>query len=201
LITEQKILSTALDMLRRDGVEGLSQRRLAAELGVTPMTLYRYFPSKDAILDAIGDQAIAITDRPDPTAPWHAQLRDLLIAIHDGLQRSPGVAELMATRSMNGSGIDDVRERILALLVGGGVSEDEALVVLGVINRFLLGCALVEGRTRDRQNGRRLSALDSDRYPMLTTLADRYHDHDAAQAGLAGIDVIIADSRQRARQQ
>ncbi|HEX9833631.1 MAG TPA: TetR family transcriptional regulator, partial [Mycobacterium sp.] len=159
LITEQKILSTALDMLRRDGVEGLSQRRLAAELGVTPMTLYRYFPSKDAILDAIGDQAIAITDRPDPTAPWHAQLRDLLIAIHDGLQRSPGVAELMATRSMNGSGIDDVRERILALLVGGGVSEDEALVVLGVINRFLLGCALVEGRTRDRQNGRRLSAL------------------------------------------
>lgn len=201
LLTEEQILRTALDVLRRDGVEGLSQRRLAGELGVTPMTLYRYYPSKDALLDAIADQALVVPEVADPGVPWYEQLRQVLTAVHDSFQRSPGVAELMAARSMTGPGVDELRERILGLMVGAGVNGDEALQVLGVINRYLLGCAMVEGRTRradDSAEANRLSALDPVKYPTLTGLGPRYTAHDSTEAGLAGLDLVIAEARRRA---
>lgn len=201
LLTQEQILRKALDVLRRDGVEGLSQRRLAGELGVTPMTLYRYYPSKDALLDAIADRALVVPEAADPGVPWFEQLRQVLTAVHDSFQRSPGVAELMAVRSMTGPGVDALRERILGLMVGAGVDGDEALQVLGVINRYLLGCAMVEGRTRradDSAEANRLSALDPVKYPTLTGLGPRYTAHDSAEAGLAGLDLVIAEARRRA---
>jgi AcrR family transcriptional regulator len=200
LLDEEQILDTAVLILRRDGVEGLTVRRLAAELGVTPMTLYRYFPSKDALLDAVADMAMQVPDLADSDAPWDVALHRLLVAVYRNLRAMPEVAQLMAIRSVTGPGVDDLRERMLALLTAGGLSADAAVLALGVINRYLQGCAVVEGRNRRSDEAvevGRLASLDSDRYPTLSALADKYVVHDSEEAGLAGLDMLVAGLRRR----
>ena len=57
--TRAAILSTAWRLFAADGLDGISMRRIAERIGVTPMALYRHFPSKDAIVDALVAQAFA----------------------------------------------------------------------------------------------------------------------------------------------
>lgn len=52
-LSRDRVLATALEVVDRDGLSGLSMRRLGAELGVEAMALYRYAPSKDALLDGL----------------------------------------------------------------------------------------------------------------------------------------------------
>ncbi len=55
-LERDEVLARALEIVRADGVEGLNMRRLASELGVTPMSIYHYVPNKPALLDAIIQQ-------------------------------------------------------------------------------------------------------------------------------------------------
>ena len=56
-LSREAIVDVALAQIEAHGVEGLSMRTLAAELGVTPNALYRYFPSKDELSFALSDEA------------------------------------------------------------------------------------------------------------------------------------------------
>ncbi|GAA2759148.1 TetR/AcrR family transcriptional regulator [Actinopolymorpha rutila] len=78
-LTPELIHSTALAMVDADGIEGLSMRKLAAALGVNPMSLYHHVPNKAALLLGISQLAVAdlrITPADDDT-PWPEQLRQI----------------------------------------------------------------------------------------------------------------------------
>jgi len=201
-LTNDQILDAALEILSEDGVAGLSQRRLGARLGVSHMALYRYFESKDALLDATAAHAL-----PDPAtvaripSAWHGQLRTLLMEIHDAFVNQPGVAEIMGVRSGTGPRVDALRERFLSLMITGGLSPTEALAGLGVIIRFLAGCAIVESgarRASDADEAARLSALPAADFPVLTSIADQYPEHDSAGIAAIGVDMIIDSLRRTA---
>src|SRR6185437_3244101 len=74
-VTRDVILAAALAIIDRDGVDGLSMRRLARALGRDPMILYRHAPNKAALLDGVAETVLARleVDRTDPD--WVAQLR------------------------------------------------------------------------------------------------------------------------------
>ena len=52
-LTRERILSTALSMVDEEGIEALSMRRLARELGVDPMAIYHHLPNKRALLSGL----------------------------------------------------------------------------------------------------------------------------------------------------
>ena len=54
-LTRRRILQLALDIIDREGLPALNMRRLAAEAGVKPMSLYHHFPNKEAILDGVAE--------------------------------------------------------------------------------------------------------------------------------------------------
>ena len=74
-ITRDVVLTTALEIIDRDGAEGLSMRRLARALNRDPMILYRHAPNKAALLDGVAETVLAQL-KVDPADPdWAGQLR------------------------------------------------------------------------------------------------------------------------------
>jgi TetR/AcrR family transcriptional regulator, tetracycline repressor protein len=87
----EDVLAGALALLDSDGLEGLSMRKLAAQLGVQAPALYWHFTHKQALLDAMADAVLAEADGPAPQGTWEQQLAELggrlrraLLAHRDG---------------------------------------------------------------------------------------------------------------------
>ena len=95
----QQIVDAAMALTRRDGLQGLSMRKLATALGVTSMAAYAHFRSKDELVGAITDQVFAQVKVPADTEglDWIDRLRSFAWAVHDVLVEYPGVADQIYT--------------------------------------------------------------------------------------------------------
>jgi AcrR family transcriptional regulator len=76
-------------MLEADGLAGFSLARLARCVGVTPMALYNYFPSRDALLDAAAEAMFAGFEVPAGDGNWESRVRAWLEALRDLIRRYP----------------------------------------------------------------------------------------------------------------
>jgi len=96
-LSRERILDAALRLADAEGVEALSMRRLAQELDVWPMAVYRWFRDKDELVAALGEAAAARVAAPDD-GPWPERLAALLEAVHAELRDHPAapVAGLQA---------------------------------------------------------------------------------------------------------
>jgi TetR/AcrR family transcriptional regulator, tetracycline repressor protein len=75
-------VALAIERADVSGIEQLSMRKLAGELGVTPMALYWHFANRDALLDAMAEHVVGqLVYEDNPTAPWQARLRVVLTAL------------------------------------------------------------------------------------------------------------------------
>ena len=92
--------AAALGLIDREGLEGLSMRKLGAELGVEAMSLYHYVESKDDLLDAVLDRLYAEVDLPRdlPDEEWEKAVRLGLGAFHRVLIDHPAALVLFASR-------------------------------------------------------------------------------------------------------
>lgn len=111
-LSRERVLLAALEVVDRDGLSGLSMRKLGAELDVEAMALYRYAPSKDALLDGLVEVFCLQVDReleqgpadPDGAAgaagppDWRTCLHRIARATLSVALRHPHVVPLLATR-------------------------------------------------------------------------------------------------------
>ena len=93
-LSREGIARTALELVDAHGVEALSMRRLATELGVGTMTLYGYFRSKDELVAAVVDAATAEAPVRVADGPWRDQLRELMLGVRRTLAEHPSGVEL-----------------------------------------------------------------------------------------------------------
>src|SRR5215470_14881812 len=102
-LSRATVVERGLAIGDEDGLEAVTIRRLAAELGVTPMALYWHFRTKDELLAALADRMWAEIDiQVDPDAPWFAQLRGLLESLVQVLRLHPSASTLLlANEKMN----------------------------------------------------------------------------------------------------
>src|SRR5437588_3030206 len=89
-LSRERILRAAHQLVDDEGLTALSMRRLAQELDVWPMSLYRYFRDKDELVAALADAAAAGIVPPTPTETWRDQLGDLLRQTRVVFERHPG---------------------------------------------------------------------------------------------------------------
>jgi AcrR family transcriptional regulator len=88
-ISHQQIVAETLAMLEADGLAGFSLARLARCVGVTPMALYNYFPSRDALLDAAAEAMFDGFEVPAGEGNWESKIRAWLEALRDLIRRYP----------------------------------------------------------------------------------------------------------------
>src|SRR4051812_35412169 len=97
-LSRERILDAALALVDRDGPSALSMRRIAQELDVWPMSLYRYFRDKDELLEALAETAVGEIAQPD-------DLAELLRRARDAFERHPGAAHLHRDRRLREAGV------------------------------------------------------------------------------------------------
>jgi AcrR family transcriptional regulator len=137
-LSRDEILEAALSLIQRDGIGAVTMRRLADEIGVTPMALYHHIPSKKQLLDLAVDRVGANVHIAHDGRPWIDQMRDYAISWRDELHRYPGVAGYLlrqeAPPSMAWRVIDDA----VSLLVEAGFPDRTAARAYAALANYVL---------------------------------------------------------------
>jgi AcrR family transcriptional regulator len=183
--TREELARRALAIMDDHGTEALTMRRLAQELGMGTMALYRYFPSKSDLMDAAIDIAAPEIALPEPgAAHWKEQLAGLARALfHAGL-RHPSMARERFDRPLQSPGAMRVTDRAIALLLEAGLARDEAVAAFKALLVHTLGAAAfaaseARGEVRRRTTERHAS-VSARELPAMAAVADEL------TAGLGG---------------
>jgi len=173
------VLEAARHVADEEGVDRLTMRRLAAELGVMPNALYTYFPHKEALLDALLDDLLAGVEAGDPAkGDW----RDGLIRLMDSTRRlllaHPQLASAFIARPGLGPNAVRLGEISLELLGQGGLDGERAVEALRVLLVYSLGFAAFQApRVQGDPGGRSVRAetafagLAEEEFPRMSRLA------------------------------
>lgn len=134
-LTRDAIVAQALQVADDDGLDAVTIRRLATELGVTPMALYRHFREKHDLLDGVADHLLgrvilpAAADDLEAGGPWHQRLHGALAALVTALRPHPALASLVPARLLVSDPGLRLAEYILAALREGEFSAKDAAEV------------------------------------------------------------------------
>ena len=121
-LSKERVLGAAVELADAHGIEALSMRRLAKELGVEAMSLYNHVANKDEILSGIVEIVASEVEVPSDPLNWKASIRRSAISAHDAFIRHRWSCSLMT----NTPGVIPSRMRwmegVLATLRGAGFS-------------------------------------------------------------------------------
>src|SRR5215471_6994923 len=140
-LTREQVVTAAIGLADRDGIESISMRRLAQELGVEAMSLYTHVRNKEDLLDGMVDAVIGMipADAGVGTADWRASLRRMALGARGVMLRHPWAPRTVETRAEPGpAGIAYVNA-VLGILREGGFSVEQAHHVLHILGSRLLG--------------------------------------------------------------
>jgi AcrR family transcriptional regulator len=142
-ISRDAIVTAAITLLDRDGLDALSMRALAEQLGTGAASLYWHVGSKDGLLDLVFDKIIGEVAVPaaDP-ARWQEQLKEVARSQRATCLRHPYIVRLSIGRIPMGPNAIRLSERVLAIMRAGGLPPRLAvqghLLLISAINGFTL---------------------------------------------------------------
>ncbi|WP_433169340.1 TetR/AcrR family transcriptional regulator [Kribbella sp. CA-247076] len=190
-----EILAAARRLIDRDGWDRLTIRRLAAELGIGPTTLYHHVRDKEDLLLLLLNEYFDQVPRPDlPDDP-----RDRIVAaavlIHDSLAEWPWAAEVLTADgfiAVLGDSALSLVETILAGAVDAGRTQEEAVDVFRTIWYYTVGEILVRARPRrpvDRATF--FTGLDPARTPHLAAVGNQWPALAARDTYTDGLRALV----------
>jgi AcrR family transcriptional regulator len=183
-LSRDVIVDAALAVLDREGIGGMSLRRVAQELGTGPASLYAHVDNLRELEDLVFERAAGEITLPVPDpARWQEQLKQLLFDSLNTMRRHPGIARFALGRIPTKENGLAVADAMLGLLATGGVPEQYCAWAVDVLGLFVAAAAyeesveLAEGQTEENmrewfdQLGVHFRALPTERYPHLVRMA------------------------------
>jgi DNA-binding transcriptional regulator YhcF (GntR family) len=209
-----RIVAAAIALADRDGLADLSMRRLAGELGVATMSLYRHVPSRDDLLLAMIDATLGSVELPPrPPRGWRTALELIARGEWALFQRHPWLGPSMSlTRPQMAPNAMGLTEWVLTAFDGTPLVFAERMYVQVLLFSFVRGLASAlepeveaqreSGLTADEwmqtQEQTLVKIMHSDAFPHFSALAEEEFDLDLDQLfefGLArlldGIEVLL----------
>ena len=192
-LSEAQIIEAALRVIRQDGVDGLSMRRLSKELGVTPMAAYYYVSDKQALLDLVVSAALADIEVPDASAgPWFVRLRLVIDQIDQQVRSHPGIGDILLERMLSTQ--RGLLGAIIDLLTDAGFAGPSVLMAYATVHTYLFGRYRAVLFTPDVNP----LAETADNLARLSVYMDELHGRDFYDFG---VDTIITGLRARLDEQ
>lgn len=195
-LTRDQVARAALELCDVHGLGALSMRRLAEHLGVGTMTLYGYFRSKDELLDALVDAAVADREPVELSGTWQDQLRQLMQATRRGLTLHPSLVKVRAERPVLRPEALRFAESGVSILRGAGFGRQDAARSFRLLFTYVFGYVSFspeetaeDARRRSREA---VAGLPADQYPAVHDTAEELAEAMAGQATFDfGLDRII----------
>ena len=202
-VTADEILRAA-EHVARGGFDALTMRAVATQMGASPMALYRYFATKDELIDAMLDRVLGRIQLSPPTEDWLADLTAFATAHRAVLSDHPWAIVPLFTHSNPGVNASVIGETALEILERGGITGAHSVATFcGILALNYGWFAFRSARDATRSTvdpeavlAASLSMLPADRFPLTNAVAvelSRYgsdeHYSFALRQMIAGIGV------------
>lgn len=200
-LARSQIVEAALDLVDREGMQGLTMRALARDLGVDPMAVYRHLRDKDDLLGAMCDRLLAELDPLDAAAPWEPQVRRLAGQMRERLVARPALLPVLTQAPVTPESVV-IAGQAIDLLVRAGLTPRDAGSAFGAMFSYVLGFAALEAAQPPpaddaelRRAARELAGGDAGEGPAhLDAAIDLMND--AGDFGF-GVDLVLDGLRRR----
>jgi AcrR family transcriptional regulator len=212
VLTLDAIVGRACGILDAEGIDALTLRRLAGELGVGVASVYWHVDDKDELLNLCFQAALEpvtgdVLGREVDVADWQTGLRAMLADLFEAMQDHPWVAELSTgpqSAQSHGGIVTRIWDRLGTILDEAGLDEKTVFYATSTLAGHLGSMGLVAARiaygtdgreSREQRLARRadeLAALDPAEYPFASKSSSMVRDHTEREQFLGGVDLILA---------
>ncbi|MGZ8622758.1 MAG: TetR/AcrR family transcriptional regulator C-terminal domain-containing protein [Actinomycetota bacterium] len=145
-LTRERVIDAALRIMDAEGIEAVTMRRVAREVGVEAMSLYNHVADKEDLLDGVCARVMADFRFPDEEGDWVATTRHGASEWRRVLKSHPNVLALFAERTKPMTDLDALMPMEFALRTIGraGMTEREAVQVFNVMGGYIMGFVMME---------------------------------------------------------
>jgi AcrR family transcriptional regulator len=212
-LSENAVVDAGLAILKSDGLEAVTMRRVAAALDTGAASLYVYVSGREGLLQAMLDRVTAAIELepPDPSR-WRAQLHSLLRGLHQALLAHPGMAALTLADPPTTETVLRLAENLLGILLAGGLAPQDAAWACDILVLLVTAVASEDDVRRARRGDgsdrehvdeiyTTLAGLPPDRFPLITAHAAEMVAGDGDERFRFAIDVVVDGVIARATRQ
>ncbi len=204
-LSRESIVDAGLEILRTEGIDALSMRRVAQALDTGPASLYVYVANREELHALLFDAAIGtIAVEETDQKRWREQLQDLVVRMATMMVEDfPGIAIMGMAAIPTGDNALRVTESVMSLLRAGGAS-DQAVAYAGDLvsmyataiayEQSLYAALYADPGHEQRELKRvmeRFTSLPADRYPTMASVAALMVRGSGHERFLLGLDIII----------
>jgi AcrR family transcriptional regulator len=143
-LSRERVLRAGVALAARDGIESLTMRRLADELGAGAMSLYHYVPNKEELLDGMVDIVFSEIELPTTDVDWKTAMRRRATSTREVLNRHRWAVGLMESRTTPGPANLRLHNAVLGCLREAGFSIEMTIQAYSVQDAYIYGFALQE---------------------------------------------------------
>jgi TetR/AcrR family transcriptional regulator, tetracycline repressor protein len=199
-LTRERVIEAAMRVMDGEGLEAVSMRRVAREVGVEAMSLYHHVEDKEDLLDGICEHVMAQFDFPEPVEDWAENCRRGARAWRRLLQAHPAVMRLFAEQRGPIRSIDSVRptEFALRILRSCGLTDRDTAQAFHAFGGYIQGFVMMElgsiagGSDEVHQKAHaELAAKLPDEFAALQACSPYFAECDPDEQFEFGLDLLI----------
>ncbi|MBE2318414.1 TetR/AcrR family transcriptional regulator C-terminal domain-containing protein [Solirubrobacter sp. CPCC 204708] len=194
-LTREKIVDAALVLLEREGLQGISMRKLAQELDAGAATLYWHVGDKERLLGLMLDRIVGESKVVDPDPEnWQEQVKQLGRNARELLKSRRGAAQLSMGRIPTGPNSMPVLERYLAVLHAAALPAQVIAYAADMFSLYVGAFAYEESLEQpvdSEQLGAYFSSLPPDEFPITTSLAAELVAGDADERFEWALELLV----------
>lgn len=194
------IIDVAARLIREDGVDAVSMRRVAGELDATPMALYRHVSGRDALLVAVLNRDVDTLDSPElPETPGR-RVEELFLFLYNALDERPWVVDVLSRGDLYAPSVRWAIEEIIAGFVALGLTPRAAVDAYLTVWRYTVGTLIIKHRSRrqeatlDREpvQSTAMRQADAAELPLIAETSDYWPIARADFDYSAGLRAVLA---------
>jgi AcrR family transcriptional regulator len=199
-LTRDRIVEAALQVMDSEGLDAVSMRRVAREVGAEAMSLYHHVRDKDDLLQAICDRVMASFAFPHEAGDWSEQMRAGARAWRRLLQAHPDLMRLFAmTHGPDPRSADSLRptEFALRLIRDAGLSDRDTVQAFHAFGGYIQGFVMMEGGSikgaSDHPDDTAAfeGSVPAEAFPVLAAVSRYFAECDADEQFEFGLDLMI----------
>ncbi len=138
-LSRGRVLRAAVALADVGGIESLSMRKLAEDLGVVPMALYKHVANKEELLDGMIDVVVGEIDPPAAGTEWKSAARQRILSARQALLRHPWASFVIESKKTPTPMVLEYMDSMIGLCRAGGFSVNLTHHVMHVIGSRVMG--------------------------------------------------------------
>jgi len=185
-LSRERILRTAVALADRGGVESASMRKIAQELGVVPMALYKHMSGKDELLDGMVDVVVGEIDPPVPDVDWKTAVRRRILSARRALLHHPWASRVIESRTDPTPTVLGYMDSMIGMFRAGGFSIDLTHHAMHAMGSRLMGFTqelFNDSADADPEVEAEMYEAMADMYPSIYELVLTVTHDDASVVG------------------